>query len=265
MKLLFILFFLFLTNCELDLFSFDSSESGSNSSFLNSENVEDPMIYCNRFNQHGFDGILMVYYDKEKELFDSNKAHLFLRSVPYEFTHPATNYIQFHSFYVESRREIFNEVPVSVAIIDDTVNALKQTVTAIDHDLLNNMGINIEKLIEKHSFTLQDTDRWQGLTLSVFNIHNKPIKTAKILIPPFLANPETFSQEHNEEIALSKLHPFNNIAPSSNYDFYQKGLNFCKQAPIEVDFPKFKGTKTALPEKSPNDEQETDLSVLSDW
>ena len=246
MKINFILFTLFIplvffSNCTTDYFGFSSSEEGNNSQYL--QNPTSAMAYCNKFDSNGFSGFLVAYYDWDKDAFNKNKARLYLEKVPYEFTYPPTNYIQVHSFYIANNKKTFNKIPVSMDVVQNSTSEKSILITTIGHDLLVDMGeIPIDQLIQKHSFILRDVNGWHGITLSVFDLKNKPIKIAQVLIPPFDANPNTFLNTHNRERLLSQLHPFSNISNTNTTDqsFYEKALDFCKESPAQFNVPPFK-------------------------
>ena len=225
------------SNCTLDYFNFSNSE---NEEFSSSDRPSSAMIYCNKFNiRSGFNGILTAWYDWDKETFDTNKSQLYLWSIPAEFTYPSTNYIQVHSFRVENNKKTFKESPVSMEVIKNSSGERWSIITTIGHDLLEELGISIEDLIQNNSFVLKDMKGWHGISISVFNEHNKPIKKTQILIPPFEANPHTYLETQNQERTLDELHPFKKIAGVSNKDdiFYEKGKDFCKDSPAQFEIP----------------------------
>ena len=251
----------FFSNCTTDYFSFSESGDGS---YGDSQNSSAAMAYCNKFSINGFDGFLVAYYDWNEDIFDKNKAQLYLAAVPYEFTYPPTNYIQIHSFYIASNKKVFNKTPVSMDIFNDSSAERSTLVTTIGHDLLEDMrGISIDELIQDNSFILKDMDGWHGITLSVFNVQNKPVKTAEVLIPPFEANPNTFLNAHNQEKRLFQLHPFVNISQSTNttdQTFYEKGVDFCRESQVRFDIPAFEDHSSAGGD--PVDKLIEDLSFL---
>ncbi|MDE0518400.1 MAG: hypothetical protein OXH36_02420, partial [Bdellovibrionales bacterium] len=179
--------------------------------------------------------------DWDQEAFDTNKAQLYLWNVPPEFTYPRTNYIQIHSFRIENNRKVFKESPVSIDIINNTSNERGITITTLGHDLLEDLEKSIEELIQENSFVLKDMKGWHGVSISIFNVHNKPIHGAKteILIPPFEAHPHTYLEKQNQERMLHELHPFKKIASSTHKDkiFYEKGRDFCKDSPSQFEVP----------------------------
>ena len=241
MKINVFIFFVFSTilifssNCTTDYFGFSEADSPD-------FNPQVAMAYCNKFNINGFSGILVAYYDWNQKTFNKNKAQLYLQSVPYEFIYPPTNYIQVHSFYIANNQKKFNTTPVSMEVVRSATDEKSILVTTIGHDLLKEMGeISIDDLIKDYNLILRDVDGWQAITLSVFNAKNKPIKTAQVLIPPFEANPHTYLNAHNKERLLNQLHPFGNINHTDAKDqtFYEKGLDFCKESPIQFEVPSF--------------------------
>ena len=252
----------FFSNCTTDYFGFSEDEEGPPDYLRNPVAL---MAYCNKFNINGFNGFLVAYYDWNEEAFDKNKAQLYLANVPYEFTYPPTNYIQVHSFYIANNQKVFNKTPVSMDIFNDSSSERSVLVTTIGHDLLEDTGgISIDELIQTNSFVLRDMNGWHGITLSVFDVQNKPMKTAEILIPPFEANPNTFLNAHNEENRLFQLHPFVNISQNTNttdQTFYEKGLDFCKESQVQFDIPAF---ETQSPAEDPVDKLIEDLSFLPD-
>ena len=261
---LFILILVSFSNCTTDYFGFSEDAELSNSSTHSMV----PMTYCNKFNENGFTGIIISYYDWNTEKFNTNKSHLYLWNVPYEFTHPPTNYIQVHSFSIANNTENYNRSPITMRVTPDSSAHSEQAilVTTISHDLLDDIGgITINDLIKTHSFILEDLKGWHGITLSVFNAYNKPIKTTRMLIPPFAANPHTYLNNNNQEQFLLKLHPFENMAHIHKTDkvFYDKGLEFCEAAPVPLEIPPFKGVETDTTD--PVNEFINELSVLPDW
>ena len=248
----------FFSNCTTDYFTFSESGEGLYG------DSQAAMAYCNKFSINGFSGFLVAYYDWNEETFDKNKAQLYLANVPYEFTYPHTNYIQVHSFHIASNKKVFNKTPVSMDIFNDSSAERSTLVTTIGHDLLEDMrGISIDELIRDNSFILKDMDGWHGITLSVFNVQNRPIKTAEVLIPPFEANPNTFLNAHNQEKRLFQLHPFVNISQNTNttdQTFYEKGVDFCRESQVRFDVPAFEDHSSAG--EDPVDKLIEDLSFL---
>ena len=191
--------------------------------------------YCNKFNLNGFNGIIVPHFEQNK--FNSNKARLFLWEIPYKFEYPKSNYIQFHSFYVQNNREEYNSTPVSIELFNDQALRAEEVVTAISHDLLESLDLPINTFLQAYSFILQDIEGWQGLSMSVFNSMNKPLTTTKVLIPPFSAHPEIFLTQNNQEQLLFQLHPFSKISNvnSSERAFYEKAIDICNDAPIDLN------------------------------
>lgn len=261
---LLILILLSFPNCTTDYFGF-SEDTEFNGSSIRSLI---PMAYCNRFNENGFNGIIISYYDWNTEEFNNNKAHLYLWSVPYEFTHPPTNYIQAHSFSIANNKETYNESPISMQVTPDSSSSFGQNIliTTISHDLLEDVGgITIDELIKTHSFVLENLKGWQGITLSTFNVHNKPLKKAQVLIPPFAANPNTYLNNNNQEQRLLTLHPFEKMAHIHKTDrvFYDKGVEFCEDSPVPLEIPPFNGTNEST-KTDPVNEFINELSLLPD-
>ena len=238
-----IIFLLFISltafsNCTLDYFNLSNA---THEEFSSSDSLPSAMTYCNKFNINGFTGILTAWYDWDKETFDTNKAQLYLWSVPTEFTHPPTNYIQIHSFRIENNRKIFKESPVNIEVVKNSSNERRTSITTIGHDLLEDLGLSIEELIQDNSFVLKDTEGWHGISISIFNVYNKPITKTQILIPPFEANPHTYLEKQNQERMLHELHPFKKLASITHKDkiFYEKGRDFCKDSPAQFEVPFF--------------------------
>ncbi|MDE0119630.1 MAG: hypothetical protein OXM55_06465 [Bdellovibrionales bacterium] len=238
--LLFILLTAF-SNCTLDYLDFSGATQEEFSSAPTSA-----MVYCNKFNVNGFNGILNAWYDWDQEAFDTNKAELYLWNVPTEFTYPHTNYIQVHSFRIENNRKIFKESPISIEIIKNNSNERGTTITTLGHDLLEDLEKSIEELIQDNSFVLKDMKGWHGVSISVFNVHNKPITKIEILIPPFEAHPYIYLEKQNQERLLHELHPFKKMSSSTHKEkiFYEKGRDFCKDSPSQFEVPPFSTNST---------------------
>lgn len=253
----------FFLNCTTDYFGFSEEDVGENSK----KELYDPltpMAYCNKFNKEGFSGILTAYYDVDQDTFNQNKARLYLYSIPDEWTYPPTNYMQVHTFSISNNKTVFNPTPVSMIIIKDSNSESSSIITVLGHDLLEYLGnISIDELIKNYSFLLKDMNGWNGISLSIFNARNKPIKTTKILIPPFPANPHTYLDKNNQERLLFKLHPFESISYNNDTDqiFYEKGVEFCKDSPEDFEIPSFQRS-SASPD--PLDQLMEDLSFLPD-
>ncbi len=201
--------------------------------------TDQTQAYCNKFNLNGFNGMITSYFDTEENKFNPNKARLFLLEIPYEFNYPDSNYIQLHSFYVKNNREEYNSSPVSIELFNDQAFRVKDVVTAIGHDLLEDLDQPIEAFLQTYSFILQDVDGWQGLSLSVFDSMNKPLATTKVLIPPFSAHPDLFFTQNHSERLLFELHPFSKISNVNNNEmaFYEKAIDICDNAPVDLDMP----------------------------
>ena len=237
--------FIFCAHCQLDYSSFSNSTvRGQESTLLSHQDqAGDNMVYCNKFNTKGFSGTLTAYYDLEENSFNNNKAQLYLWKVPEEFSYPPTNYIQLHSFRIEENQEVFNKTPINIELITKAEGSPAYLIKSIDHRLLAERGgISIDKFLNSYVFILEGIRGWQGLTFSVFNEQDKPIKVAQVLIPPFVAHPRTYLNRNNNERFLLKLHPFESLLHTKEgaRTFYEKGLDFCKSSDVDFDIPKFK-------------------------
>ena len=243
MKPIFLLFFLFCCYCQLDFFSSTDSTVGNPTvDDFSSHEVKHNMVYCNKFDTQGFSGVLTAYYDLEEKKFNNNKVQLYLWKVPEEFNYPPTNFVQLHLFRIEENRENFDNPngPVNMSLILKETGAPSHLIKALDHRLLTEKGgIPIDKFLNAHVFILEDTSGWQGVTLSVFNEHDQPIKVARLLLPPFIANPRDYLDQVNQERHLLNLHPFANLFQSKEESkvFYEKGLDFCKNLPVDFEVP----------------------------
>ena len=265
------LFFINFCGCTADFFNFsneDKTKGSASGALVFSTDIKENMLYCNKFNNNEFNGILIADYDKNEAAFNMSgeKAQLFLWNVPYEFTHPSTNYIQFHAFYIANNKTVFNKVPVTIEMIAHSSSRKPILVTTIGHDLLKEIGItSISKLIETHYFVLKDLNGWNGVSLSIFNVHDKLVKTTQILIPPFSANPHTYQSKNNRERVLFELHPFHDIAYNNEQDnvFYEKGVAFCNAAPVQLEVPLFKNPSDSTDDNGVDNLIE-DLSFFSE-
>ena len=233
--------------------------------------IDHTQAYCNKFNLNGFNGIITSYFDPVQNKLNTNKAKLFLWEAPYEFKYPKSNYIQFHSFYVKNNREEYNSSPVSIELFNDQTLRVKDVVTAIGHELLEDLDLPIDAFLQTYSFILQDIEGWQGLSMSVFNSKNKPLATTKVLIPPFSAHPDLFLTQNNQEQLLFKLHPFSKISNVNNNEmaFYEKAIDICNDAPVDLPFINDVLTKTGASgggggSGDPLQELMQDLSFLDD-
>ena len=228
-----ILLCFFFTNCTTDYF-FDSS---NNTQHYSQEQII-PMVYCNQFNKNGFKGYLTAYYDWNNSQFNTDMAQLFLWKFPEEFSYPATSYIQVHSFSIKNNQFVFNKKPLNLEVVNDPTGNKIAFVTTIGHDFLEDIEFSLEELIKSHSFIIKDTKGWNGLSLTVFDVRNKPLQSIKVFIPPFPANPQTYLQYHNNEMMSLSLHPFNNLGKSeSDKLFYEKSINWCQLANVNFDVP----------------------------
>ena len=251
-------------NCKADYFDFSSKLGGTAGGSSSASRQEDTaLIYCNKFNAQGFSGVLTAYYDPEKEGFNTNKAQLFLWNIPYEFEYPATNYIQVHAFYIANNKKVFKKNPVSMELVKSASSQKVSLVTTVGHDLLEDLGEKANELIQNYHFILKDMDGWHGVTFSVFDKHNKPVKSLQALIPPFTAHPSAFFRKHNQERLLSELHPFKTISSGhekeNNKIFYDKGVDFCKDSPVKFDIPPLAEEPE---EQDPLDQLIQDLSLI---
>ena len=239
-----IVLMLFCTGCQSDFFRF-SSETEDDPS--RQYKPQEWLAYCNNFNKNGFQGILTAYFDADIEDFSTNKVWLHLSSVPKEFEYPKTNYIQIHPFNVDSNKIQHRGSPIDMKIIKDSDKEIVKIISSIQHTLLEEMGYldSINALISNYGFVLLDLSGWEGVSLSVFNVKNVPVsKTSiRVLIPPFLSHPHNYSQRNNNELLLSRLHPFENIATTTNFQtediFYNKASDICDNSPIKINIPSF--------------------------
>ena len=230
-----LIFFLFFPSCTVDFFDFSTDTTREGEADFTS-----PMVYCNKFNENEFKGVIVAYYDWDNDVFNKNKAQLYFWSVPDEFTYPPTNYIQIHLFSISNNVTNFDKKAVSFKM---TGNSTSSLVTTISRELLEEMGdISVQDLIDDNKFILRNIGGWDGVSISVFDEQNKPVKTVQLLIPPFEANPHTFLNNSNREQRLLQLHPFAKISDNSNNTdkiFYEKGIESCKSAPIDFEVPSF--------------------------
>ena len=196
--------------------------------------------YCNRFNLNGFNGIIVSSFNTVEDKFNPNKARLFLWEIPHQFTYPRSNYIQFHPFYVKNNKEEYNSSPVSVELFNNQSFKVEEVVTAIGHNLLEDLDQSIDTFLQTYSFVLQDIEGWQAVSMSVFDSRNKPLATTKVLIPPFSAHPDLFFNQINQERLLFQLHPFSKISAVNNNEmaFYDKAIDICSSAPVDLNIPK---------------------------
>lgn len=255
-------FLVFFPNCTTDYFGFSELGEETNADSPYSDQI--PMAYCNKFNKNGFKGILTAYYDADQDTFHRNKARLYLWNIPDEFTYPPTNYIQVHAFNISNNKTVFKPTPTSMTLIKDSDYEESSIITTLGHDLLEYLGdVSIEELGQNYSFILKDINGWHGISISVFNARNKPEKTIKVLIPPFPANPHTYMDRNNQERLLFALHPFEAISYNNDMDrvFYEKGVDFCKDSPVEFEIPDF--TQSSAP-TDPVNQLIEDLSFLQD-
>ena len=247
-----------LTACSTDYLSFslDSSRPFG---------ADKTQVYCNRFNVKGFNGIIVSYFDKTLNRLNENKARVFLWDVPHEFQYPLSNYIQIHSFYVRNNREEYNTAPVSMSLFNNKTLASESVITAISHNLLEDINQPIHTFIKTYSFILQDLEGWQGVAMSVFNSMDKPVKAVKVLIPPFPAHPDLFLQENNQERFLFQLHPFAQIARVNNNEtaFYEKAGDMCDDSPIALDIFSTKDRPKDKEERDSVDQLLEDLSFIT--
>ena len=243
MKHSFVIFlFLFIfCGCTLDYFGFSGGGKGegSSQSFSHTPNVG--MVYCNRFSINDFRGMITAYYDKEQKSFNTNKAQLFLWKTPYEFVYPKTNYIQVHSFTTSQNVKTFKPTPVRMEIINKSALSRYTYATVIGHELIEqSKNESLDEFVKQYSFVLEDLKGWEGITLSVFDVRDRPVKTASILIPPFPANPQTYLGTYAGEQSLLELHPFHNLLHSpkvSDRTFYEKGKAWCQSQSVEFEVP----------------------------
>ena len=258
---------LLLTNCTTDIFSYSVSEHSSLSEKPKPKGKNSALLtYCNRIHEDGFRGLLTAYYDNELGQYTHNTTWLFLWEVPFELKIPS-NYVQLHRFYIRSNKEIYNKAPVEAEAIRLSNSKKVSIVTAINKDLLSDMGgLTIPQLINKHGFLLQDMGGWQGLSLSLFDSQNKPIKTVKALIPPFESNPNTFLAKHDQEVLLTKLHPFSAISlvkSTTEKTFHEKSKDNCENSPIPMRLPEWSSQAEAETEAEEEQPDENEIpSVL---
>lgn len=258
-----LIFFLSFSSCTADFFDFSTDTTGDGKGEMD---FTDPMVYCNKFHENGFRGTITAYYDWDNDNFHTDKAQLYLWNVPDEFTYPPTNYIQIHLFSVSNNKKNFDKKPVSFEIVGSaTASSL---VTTISHELLEELGdISIQDLIDGNKFILRDIGGWHGVSLSIFDEQNKPVKTAQLLIPPFEANPHNFFNNNNREQRLLELHPFEKISSNPNNTdkvFYEKGIEFCKSVSIDFEVPSFEEQEASRADEADSsiDDLLKDLSLI---
>ncbi len=256
--------FLTLANCTVDYLGFStSSEEKEKESNQSPRAISSILSYCNPFYGNGFRGLLTAYYDADQQSYTHNMTWLYLWEVPFELKSPS-NYAQFHRFYIKNNLEVYNKAPVEAEIIQLSSSDKISITTVINKDLLSDLGgLSMEQLISKHGFLLHDMSGWQGVSLSVFDGQNKPVKVVKILIPPFEANPTRFLSKHNQEALLLKLHPFEAISvlkETNDKIFYNKSKDSCQKAPIPLNLPDFESL--SLPKTNSSDQTIEELSNI---
>lgn len=244
---IFYLCIVLLFSCTAEHFNLSTLDDGtvSKQNTIYKQNYLESMVYCNKFSVKGFSGILVTKYNQETQKFDNNTSRLILFTVPDEFIYPITNYIQIHAFNIVNNRVTFHDTPIEMQIIGKDNYPTPHSVTSIGHDILKSIQHNnasIDTLIQNYDFMLHNLDGWQGISLSVFSARNIPIKSAKILIPPFESNPHTYMDRHHKQEVLSKLHPMWDFAHMYTKDefFYNKTTEYCSHVPIDFEIPPFK-------------------------
>ena len=224
----------------MDHFGFSTDADSSDSAIEQSTSTKDPLTYCNKFDQNGFRGLLTVHYDVNQDRLTKNASWLHLWDIPYEVQQEG-NFAQFHRFRISDNKEVFHAAPIEADVVKHSNSDTVTIITTINTTLLSDMGgITIDQLLSRHSFLLKDTAGWHGMSLSVFNTQNKPIKTVKVLIPPFESNPKTYVANNDHESLLLKLHPFGELSLSNeNNDktFYEKSLDNCQDSPAPLKLP----------------------------
>ncbi len=254
-----------LSNCTTDYFS--NTQSSTLAGPKKSPKASPFLTYCNKIHEVGFRGLLASYYDPDQKNYTKNTTWLYLWEVPFELKVPS-NYVQFHRFYVSNNKEVYNKAPIEAEVIKQSTSEKVSIATVINKDLLTDMGgLSISQLINKYAFLLHDMGGWQGISLSVFDGQDKPVKVTKALIPPFESNPHSFVSKNDQESLLMKLHPFSDIAlvKSSNEKvFYEKSKSNCQDSPIPMKIPQFKMHQTTpTPPSAVNNQDElNDISPL---
>lgn len=228
-----------LASCTLDHFDF-STDADSSDSTEQATPKKAPIAYCNKFDHNGFRGLLTVHYDVNQDRLTKNATWLHLWDIPYEVEQTG-NFAQFHRFRISDNKEVFHESPLEADVIKHSNFTQVIIITTINTTLLSDLGgITMDQLLNRYSFLLKDTAGWHGIALSVFNPQNKPIKTVKVLVPPFESNPKTYVANNDHESLLLKLHPFGELSLSNENDdrtFYEKALDNCQDSPIPLQLP----------------------------
>lgn len=264
---------LYIAGCAFDFFgggpSWDEERYSSlseDSEWDSDSDTSEFLAYCNKFNDQDFSGILTTYYNWEEDRFNTNKIWLYLRSVPYELKNSA-NYMQLHTFNMEDNREVYNKKePVSMEIVKDSLSEKISTVTVLDKKLLKDMEyLSLDDFIKNYGLLLHDMDGWHGVALSIFNEKDRPVKTVKVLIPPFTAHPDTFVNQNNNEQRLMKLHPFGVLSAKSHTEamFYKKARAICTHSPRDIPIPQVED-KYKEREEAISDEITRGISLLPD-
>ena len=235
MKRLFFLFFIlfFILACFACAQKLENSESGEGiATIYNRSQIGDknPYFTCNVFADQTFRGkIWSEPKSPYKDCFFLN-----IDKIPNDFLKNEDLFLQIYPFH--EKNDGFEYGP-SLTIKTFEKRAEGEKKILMESKIIDTFLIEAELELEPdyffldHFFELCELDsKWKGLQLVLYerrqNRENIPLRTTKVLLPPFLIHPEHFKESKGD--ILAAYHPLRSMSadlksnPSSYYDFAEE-------------------------------------------
>ena len=209
-----------------------SCSPGGEASLLASESLQEKQIFCNPFNDKGFEGVISVYAGEvDVGPYKSDSARLIFYDVPSAFEYQRNSYIQlFLVNYVDNSARIDDE-PLDLDVLDLRTHSFSRITNYVDHQMIQDEGVSLVEFLADYSLLIKDVVGWQAVLIGLFNEQDDVIEQTKVLIPPFEVNPYLYQMKYSKSDRLVKLHPFydliNVVHEEDNDVFLSKAENAC--------------------------------------
>lgn len=188
---------------------------------------------CNVFADETFHGRIT----NENENLDKNCFLLDINKAPKDFLRNETLFLQIYPFLAQNDKFLYGE---SLRLLTLVKSEKREKDVIADSNILdtflveNHLKIDPDYFFLDHIFKICDVrPEWQGLQLVIYKKNiitskNIPIRTTKILLPPFLIHPQHYKESQGDMLAA--YHPFLEMIPdlqSKPSAYYDRAEDIC--------------------------------------
>ena len=144
-------------------------------------------------------------------------------------------FIQMYPFTIKNQELSFGpSVPIYTFKKSDPENPLIKSFIIDSHIVKVDLKLDSHYFFEDHKFSICDLDEeWEALQMVIYERRERqdpiPIRTTRMLIPPFLVHPEYFKEQRGE--LLAPYHPFFKLIaqyPSEPQVYYDRAEEMCQ-------------------------------------